>query len=534
VPAYLSAQSVRKGATGVGWSEFSGIPVTPPAKQPFAGLPASCDSGKNFRFIEFHWADILQRHHKLYGSPPDKWAPALLYRLKNYRFEKPWLPDWAMPVLEQIVKIALPVHRLLMFRAREIGKKVFEDFLGDVHLYGDYERTRGRAVRRFHVMLDEAMLRDFMEWRWRMIRLGTPKPVYAPPTFTIIAHSLGSIMCFDALMYAYANLGVRRSDNPHLEPCRSVPFLGYTHEELSEPTNWGYIVGGLRRLRAKGRLDDVEGLPPRLRRVFAVLAPPLRCAKKSDKLPPPPLCPPLLWRGHVRNFITMGSPIDKYLVLWFNKYLHMGLRNKDGDCPCTEWKTGEEKWLNRWAIARTPRIEHYNFCDRQDPVGHRLDVARATVNYSKVFVPGTRMESDVLFNRYGHPGWAHNEYWNDRELFAKIVREILDPKPAVPGAGGPRFAVVTKKAEWLAGCWIWGVPVAAVVLTLALAGLGYWQWREEAWVNVGLAGVAVVLLWVKPGILPLLCRLMVSWRRIAAQLDREARAARKKQAPPKP
>ena len=56
LPSYLSAQSVKQGSKGHGWSEFSGIPVVAPTDQgerktnKFDGTPDS--SGQNFRFVD--------------------------------------------------------------------------------------------------------------------------------------------------------------------------------------------------------------------------------------------------------------------------------------------------------------------------------------------------------------------------------------------------------------------------------------------------------------------------------------------------
>ena len=39
------------------------------------------------------------------------------------------------------------------FRFKEMKELVFVKFLGDVQLYGEYSRCRGRAVRRFHELM---------------------------------------------------------------------------------------------------------------------------------------------------------------------------------------------------------------------------------------------------------------------------------------------------------------------------------------------------------------------------------------------
>ncbi len=205
LPSYLSAQSVKQGGKGHGWSEFNGIPVAPPDKgqgerNKFDGTLDS--SGQNFRFVDIAWQHILKRHQEHYASPVEQWAPALLARLTNHPpkgtdengEEKDWLLPWALPVLKSVVTVALQAKKALAFKYSDLVKRIFDDFLGDIHLYGDYSRTRGKAVRHFHVILDEIMLRDFIEFcRNDLERIEEeknngkdvkPRP-YHPPEFTV-------------------------------------------------------------------------------------------------------------------------------------------------------------------------------------------------------------------------------------------------------------------------------------------------------------------------------------------------------------
>lgn len=536
VPAYLSAQSVRKGATGYGWSEFSGIPVCPPSAgvppPKFDGMPASSDAGQNFRFMEFFWANILQRHQDRYASPAQEWAEALLHRLQHHT-PKDWLPSWAEPLIEQIVKIALPIQRFLLLRNSKIAKMIFDGFLGDIHLYGDYERTRGEAVRRFHLMLDETILRDFMEWRWRVKRQTEKNKgddqqtryVYQPPVFTIIAHSLGTIMAFDALLYAYAKEEIRISDNPHGAECPSLPFLGYTYEEMTEDNNWKYLAAGLRKSREANLLANVENIPPTLMAIINKLAP-----ENGATVPvKPPYIPPLLWRNQILNFVTLGSPIDKYLVLWWNKYLHMGLRNHKTPTVRLEWQAGVNDWLDKNALEERRFINHVNLCDEQDPVGHKLDIARLTENYAKVFKPGT----EVLFRRYNHPGLAHIGYWDDSELFTRIVKEVIDGTSSSGSLRDGKFVTKPAASVW-AVLWNWGLPVLAFLITGGLGMAAYFLGKSHHPVYAVAAGLLAILMWykprvldyysggslfsMKPGVLWRLCKVMWEWRYIKRTL----------------
>lgn len=75
-------------------------------------------------------------------------------------------------------------------------------------------------------------------------------------------------------------------------------------------------------------------------------------------------------------------------------------------------------------LDSSDKIKHYNFCDEQDPVGHHLDMARSTDIYGHIF--STPDQSDIVYQRYGVPGLAHNMYWDDDDLFKGILEQIID------------------------------------------------------------------------------------------------------------
>ena len=257
LPSYLSAQSVRRGGMGHSWSEFNGIPVDPNDNTgAFDGLPATATDGRNFRFVDLHWAPILQRHQERYASPVEKWAKTLLDRFKKKKniAPKDWLPPWAEPLLNSLVETLLPIKRLLALWKPKLAKLIFDDFLGDVHLYGDYARTRGRAVRHFHVILDEIFLRDFIDWCQHDQERNQYNP-YEPPVFTVIAHSLGTVLSFDALVYAHAKKEtVREKYASSQHDCPSLPFPGYTFYREAERDAWEYLLGRLSPAKA----NDLE------------------------------------------------------------------------------------------------------------------------------------------------------------------------------------------------------------------------------------------------------------------------------------
>ena len=219
------------------------------------------------------------------------------------------------------------------------------------------------------------------------------------PRYVVVAHSLGSVMSFDALMYARAKATVRNGN------CKDWEFPGYL-----EPTNEG-----------NGKTPSTE------------------------------------WIGRVASFVTLGSPIDKYLMIWWMNYQYL----------CTDAQLVNTNHTNGC------RIQHFNFCDELDPVGHHLEVVSGTVAYNRVF----EQCEDIVFNRYGVPGVAHNDYWADQELWRWILARSVD---ATPRQSAPALTWFERKKYLQLLRWLYCyVPSAVVVvgyaaLTLALAASS-WQ-----------------------------------------------------------
>lgn len=500
IPAYLSAQSVQQSGQGHGWSEFNGIPIDEnDPTGPFDGTPATENSGRNFRFVDLSWQHILDRHQKEYASPVEQWAPALLARLKDPKITpQSWLSPWAFPLLESFVNVVLPIKNMLGFKNQDLTKKIFDNILGDVHLYGDYSRTRGRAVRHFHTVLDEIMLRDFIDWCYRdkeRIKGDVNKlSPYQPPAFTIMAHSLGSMMSFDALVYANAKKEVREKQGAAWDPCPSLPFLGYAGLSEKDPqleaegTSWKYLKQELEVLKENGDIDKyLDKYLENYKRDFPQGIKNVRIEKSTPKIPP------LNWQGQIKNFITLGSPIDKYHVLWWPKYLHMGLK-RNGKYPPGDFDW--EKGVGGWLDTSIQPIYHYNFCDEQDPVGHQLDVARGTVNYEKIFKEDPKSLRDIVFQRYAKPGVAHVMYWEDKELFGLLINNIISRKEDsnLSPFHDPGFKH-GKQAFRQALLWAYfRVPFFAAFLTGIL--ILYVLFGETPIYQLG-AGIGVFLLWVQ-------------------------------------
>ena len=341
------------------WMEFMGIPASakvPTPSEPFLGEPET--SGTNLRFVDLCWSDVMQDSIEHVGQDVGLWAKGLLGRLlrkheaaKKDKKDKKEVPFWIRRVLHLLIDTLLLVRFAMNFRFKEMKELVFVKFLGDVQLYGEYDRCRGRAVRRFH----ELMAKVEAEHEELERKRETPREA----RYVIIAHSLGSIMSLDALLYASATSDVRRG------------------------ADCGWRFPGYLR-------DDDKKDEPRKEGWFALL--------DTD------------WIERVQSFVTLGSPIDKYLTIWWLNYRY--LLKSDGRLR-----------------PRKSRIKHFNYCDELDPVGHKLDVVQQTAIYDAVFECG----EDIVFNRYCVPGVAHNKYWTDPNLFRWILQRAIDDKDDAEG-----------------------------------------------------------------------------------------------------
>lgn len=412
------------------WMAFEDIPRTDPGSQnnlgPFMGQATS--DTKNLRFVDMCWSDLLREAYKEVGQPVDVWARSLLGRLlRKHEGAKKGshakVPFWIRRTLYLLADGLLLTRKAMRFRFKEMEDLVFTKYLGDVQVYGEYGRCRGRAVRRFHDMMKRIEDEHKNDKR--------------RPEYVVIAHSLGTVMSFDALMYASAKPNVR---SPGVS-CWHFP---------------GYLE------------SSSNGEAP--------------CTD---------------WIRRVKSFVTLGSPIDKYLLVWWMNYRYLGTTYH----------------LEKTARDGSCRIRHFNYCDELDPVGHHLEVVSETAGYQAVF----EKCEDIVFNRYGVPGFAHNEYWGDQELWRWILARSVDKRSTCVK---PPTWFEKKKYRQLLGWLYFRVPAVVVgvgytTLTLAL--------QSSSWRTAVLAAAAfAVILYLGRRLIDL----AVWWRQIQR---REGDAARKRQ-----
>lgn len=122
------------------------------------------------------------------------------------------------------------------------------------------------------------------------------------------------------------------------------------------------------------------------------------------------------WIHNVESFVTLGSPIDKFLLIW------PGI---------SEYQSWEQPLVN----PIFPRIRHYNLCDEQDPVGHYLNslykkpLIQSILGEKTVDEQGNahyKAHVDQVYVRYPIAGKAHVDYWTDQALFDYILSRTVD------------------------------------------------------------------------------------------------------------
>ncbi len=122
------------------------------------------------------------------------------------------------------------------------------------------------------------------------------------------------------------------------------------------------------------------------------------------------------WIKNVKGFITLGSPIDKHLILWPELWKDYE-GNKEG--VGNNLQENQIKWLN--------------YYDLGDPVGYDLDTAREWKgNHARVF--DFVKDYDCGFSRYYLPGKAHVDYWQDDDVFNHFIGSVVDAAQPKPGA----------------------------------------------------------------------------------------------------
>ena len=119
------------------------------------------------------------------------------------------------------------------------------------------------------------------------------------------------------------------------------------------------------------------------------------------------------WVTHVRSFMTIGSPIDKHLLLWPAIWPRQQEPSAGQPCPGGVPPVAPAQ---RWRPIERP-IEWLNYYDVGDPIGFELDSARDYLKAHGCEAFSFDESHDIGFSRYLVPGKAHISYWTDRDVF---------------------------------------------------------------------------------------------------------------------
>lgn len=155
------------------------------------------------------------------------------------------------------------------------------------------------------------------------------------------------------------------------------------------------------------------------------------------------------WLGSVHSLMTIGSPINKHLMLWPDLWTTFGQELK-------------------MPTGRSP-IRWRNYYDIGDPVGFRLDTAQLWLEERKITAFEFTPAHDIGFARYLVAGKAHVDYWNDSELFDHYLRTAVFPaRPGAANDGQPPTPATFGLPSTSAPASRWWVTLCAPVLPYLL------------------------------------------------------------------
>jgi len=443
----LSGRTGNLAVTDAGFApalQLKGVRIKPypdTYRRPVFPVPGIWED-QDLYFADMFWSPVTDDAFKLNGQDLSSWTGSLINRLyrKQISIEGETRKTgawWVVDFLTTLRQTLVMTEKLMLFRAKEVHDLIFGKYLGDVQLYGEDATVRGKAVKIFH---------ETMAGIHRQLSAKHPD---AEIEYTLLAHSLGTVLTFDALISAMARpelLAGPASGDPGL-----LPFPGY-HQ-----------------------------------------------AGKT--------LPDLTWSRHVRAMVTLGSPIDKFLTLWWYNY----------------------EYLNRpedWIRDDVRKVRHFNFCDEQDPVGHNLDLARTAAAYRKVFSDDPRGGNDLLYNHTPYAGYAHVDYWKDQDLFDLIYKRVIVPegKPEdITREDRKKFPMGTKRIHgWIVALHFFLFPLLLAILCHAtvLGVLSAKSWHSAALWTAGFLGS----LWLTRELLVL----NLTWRQLLKQKRRLSATGKKK------
>jgi hypothetical protein len=135
------------------------------------------------------------------------------------------------------------------------------------------------------------------------------------------------------------------------------------------------------------------------------------------------------WITCVRGYMTIGSPIDKHVVLWPALWEDIDVRSRLAVDGSVVFREGAKNGGGNPAPLKLSRqIKWRNYYDLGDPIGFQLDSAMDLLKEHGCSAFDLDRRHDHGFSRYWLPGKAHNDYWNDAEVFGHFIEDVVLPK----------------------------------------------------------------------------------------------------------
>ena len=125
------------------------------------------------------------------------------------------------------------------------------------------------------------------------------------------------------------------------------------------------------------------------------------------------------WVSYVRGFMTIGSPIDKHIALWPKLW-------EKFEFDSSIAASGEMVFNgNANGLVLPQKIKWRNYFDHGDPIGFKLDAAADMLKAKHCEAFEFAPEHDYGFSHSWLPGKAHNDYWEDGEVFSHFIDDVV-------------------------------------------------------------------------------------------------------------
>ena len=147
------------------------------------------------------------------------------------------------------------------------------------------------------------------------------------------------------------------------------------------------------------------------------------------------------WVTFVRGFMTIGSPIDKHITLWPKLWDEFNMTSTSDESGAVVLTTKD-----RPPVRLPCKIKWRNYFDFGDPIGFKLESAVDLLNTRGCdafqFVTA---EHDFGFSRYWLPGKAHNDYWDDADVFGHFIEDVVIESGMASPPANRRFTAAVSK-----------------------------------------------------------------------------------------